>query len=302
MRNRKLVLTILLSAALLLILAACGNDKEVNYPNAHLLVDVKWLEENINNDNLVIIDARGGTAYEDGHIPGAVRVGSINDSDNEVNGFLLNADSFGELLRNAAGLNQDSTVVVYDGGNALWASRFFYALEYYGFYDQVKVLDGGFPAWLTAGKDVSFEAPEVTPGNFIAVANQNLVTSREDVTSNLGEENFIFLDARSEGEYKGEDVRAARGGHIPGAVHQEWSDVIVENEEGLSVFMTFKDLKASFERIGVVEGKTVVPYCQTNVRGAHTYFALRLLGYSDIRPYEGSWAEWGNIEDTPIGS
>lgn len=280
-----------------------GEAESAEYPNAHLLADADWIAEHLEDEQVVFIDARS-KGYEEGHIPGAVNLssGKINDPDNETDGFLLPEEAFSETVSNL-GINQDSTVVIYDDGNALSATRIFYALEYYGLQDQVKVLNGGYAAWLTAGHDVSFDAPEVTPGNFVAKANEQLVSTKEDVTESLDSDNVVVLDTRSEGEYTGTDLRNNKhGGHIPGAVHQEWTDTLVESETGLQQFMSYPELKAKFEQIGVVEDKTVIPYCQTNVRGAHTYFSLRLLGYSDIKPYEGSWAEWGNSDDTPIES
>lgn len=274
-----------------------------NYPNAHLLADTDWVADHLEDENLVIIDARS-KGYEEGHIPGAVSLssGQINDPDNEINGFVLPADQFSELI-SGIGVNQDSTILIYDDGNSLSATRIFYTLEYYGLQDQVKVLNGGYPAWLIEGHDVSFDAPEVTPGNFVAQANDQLVSTKEEVTGSLGQDNVVILDTRSADEYTGADARNNKhAGHIPGAVHQEWTDTLVESETGLQQFMSYADLKDKFEQLGVVEDKTVIPYCQTNVRGAHTYFSLRLLGYSDIRPYEGSWAEWGNVDDTSIES
>lgn len=311
-RNARLVVFIL-AVGVMLLLSACGKEKETdaknasedatNYPNAHLLADVAWLEEHIDDSGLVVIDARS-KGYEEGHIPGAVQLssGKINDAENEIDGFLLAEEPFGELVR-TLGVNQDSTIVVYDDGNALSATRIFYALEYYGLVDQVKVLNGGYPAWLTAGLDISLEPAQPEVGNFVAKANEKLVTTKDEVIEQLDNESVVILDTRSEDEFTGADKRNNKhGGHIPGAVHREWTAAITQGEDGLQRFLSVEDLKQNFESIGVAPDKTVITYCQTNVRGAHSYFALRLLGYDDVRPYEGSWAEWGNLDDTPIES
>src|SRR5690625_2824881 len=230
MKKGKMILTTLLVGAIFL-LAACGNNNNNNtneaagdatYPNEKLLVEANWLSEQA--DDVVIIDARS-SGFEEGHIPGAVNLtaGSINDANNEVDGFLLGEEEFGELLR-SVGVNDDSTIVVYDGGNALHATRIFYALEYYGLFDQVKVLNGGYLAWLTAGYDISVDPVEPTEGNFVAKANENLVTTKDQVLEELESDNVVILDTRSEDEFTGENPRNNKnGGHIPGAVHREWT-------------------------------------------------------------------------------
>ncbi|MEB3101824.1 sulfurtransferase [Ferviditalea candida] len=310
----KLMLGIL-SVVFITVLAACGSKSNSgestgaaagaktggDYPNSQLLADVNWVNDHLNDPKVVLIDARA-KGYEEGHIRGAVnlKTGDINDPKNPVKGFLLGEEAFGEVIRKL-GVNQDSTVLVYDEGNALSATRIFYAFEYYGLRDQVKVLNGGYPAWLAAGKDVSTDAPQIAPGNFTAKANAALISTKAEITGELNDPKLVFLDARSADEYTGKDLRGNKnGGHIPGAVNRDWSESIQKGEDGIERFKSYETLKAEFEKIGTVKDKTVVPYCQTNVRGAHTYFTLRLLGYSDIRPYEGSWSEWGNAIDTKI--
>lgn len=272
-----------------------------SYPNAQLLTDAKWINEHINDEKLIILDARA-KGYEEGHIPNAVSLspGQLVDSNNEIEGFIIDADDFTNLLQ-SHGLNQDSTVVVYGEGDTPNAARIFYALEYYGLKDHVKVLQGGFSAWLQLGYTVTTEVKQNTPGNFIAKANKNLVSTRKDIEKKLHSEDFIILDTRSVAEYKGELLRNnKKGGHIPGAIQLEWTESITRGENDLTQFLDYKDLKSKFEQIGVIPNKTIIPYCQTNGRASYTYLALRLLGYSDIRSYEGSWAEWGNVEGTKI--
>lgn len=313
---QKRVILLILSVVLIAVLAACGSKSKLgestsgaaasgkqsgDYPNSQLLADVNWVNDHLNDNKVVLIDARA-KGYEEGHIPGAVNLkwGDINDPKNLVKGFLLGEEAFGKAIRNL-GVNQDSTVLVYDEGNALSATRIFYALEYYGLQNQVKVLNGGYPAWLTAGKDVSTDAAQITPGNFTSKANADLISTKDEIKGELNDRKLVFLDARSVNEYTGEDLRGNKnGGHIPGAVNREWTESIKKGEDGIERFKSYDTLKSEFEKIGAVKDATVVPYCQTNVRGAHTYFTLRLLGYTDIRPYEGSWSEWGNADDTKI--
>ncbi|MEF3305888.1 sulfurtransferase [Paenibacillus sp. GYB003] len=270
------------------------------YPNAQLLADVKWVEEHAKDANVKIIDARS-KGYEQGHIPGAVSVnaGLLKDSKNNT---IISKEAFTELFQKA-GINSDSTVLVYDeGGAGNSATRIFYGLEYYGLKDKVKVLNGGFLAWTNAGKEVSTDTPTVAKGNFTAQPNDKLITTKAQLLSaNLAQ--CTVVDTRSAKEYTGEDLRGNKnGGHVSGAINAEWSEAIDQNpSDGVPKFKSYKDLTALYTKAGITDKeKTVIPYCQTNIRGAHTYFTLRLLGFKDVRPYEGSMAEWANSDDAPL--
>lgn len=269
-----------------------------DYPNADLLVDMAWVEENLNNPNVRFVDLRA-EGYEGGHIPGAVHTTwqDLNDPDLPVDGVLANKELF-EQLMGELGISNDTLVIAYDNGDSLAAARLFYALEYYG-HEQVKILNGGFTSWLTAGKGIESEPSEVEVASFIATINENLAVDKEFVLEHLENKSCVILDARSPKEYSGEDVRAERGGHIPSAVNLNWTEAI-EERDGIPTFKSKEELEVLFAAVGVDREKMIIPYCQTNVRGAHTYFVLRLLGFEDIRPYEGSWSEWGNDEGTPI--
>jgi thiosulfate/3-mercaptopyruvate sulfurtransferase len=271
------------------------------YPNAQLLADVKWTEEHLKDSKVKIFDARA-KGYEQGHIPGAIALNSglLKDA---ANNTIASKEKFTELFQ-SLGVNSDTTVLLYDEGNSLNASRVFYALEYYGHKDHVKILNGGYAAWAAAAKEVSTDTPAApAKGNFTAVPNDKLVTTKEQLKA-LDIQQCTLLDVRSAKEYSGDDLRGnKKGGHIDKALNREWSDAIDANAaDGVPVFKNYQDLSKAFEQTGVNKdkSKTVIPYCQTNIRGAHTYFTLRLLGYSDIRPYEGAFAEWGNAADTDV--
>lgn len=274
-------------------------EAEDTYPNAELLVDVNWVEDNLDNDTIRFVDLRS-EGYEGGHIPGAVQITwqELNDPESEVDGVLLEKEGFEQTIA-SLGISNDTTVVAYDDGSSMSAARLFYALEYYG-HNDVKIVNGGFTAWLSEGKEVSTEAPTVNEGTFTATPNEEIPVSKEFVLNILGDDDYVLLDVRSPDEYNGEDIRAERGGHIPGAVNLNWTEAIDDTD--IPTFKSYEELQAQFDEVGVTKdnGKTIVPYCQTNVRGAHTYFTLRLMGFEDLRPYEGSWSEWGNEPDTPI--
>jgi thiosulfate/3-mercaptopyruvate sulfurtransferase len=271
------------------------------YPNAQLLADVKWTEEHLKDAKVKIFDARA-KGYEQGHIPGAVALnsGQLKDA---ANNAIASKEKITELFQ-SLGVNSDTTVLLYDEGNSLNASRVFYALEYYGHKDKVKVLNGGYAAWMAAAKEVSTDTPAApAKGNFTAIPNDKLITTKEQLKA-LDMQQCTLLDVRSAKEYSGEDLRGnQKGGHIDKALNREWSDAIDANaKDGVPVFKNYADLTKAFEQTGVNKdkSKTVIPYCQTNIRGAHTYYTLRLLGYTDVRPYEGAFAEWGNAADTTV--
>ncbi|MEQ6390783.1 sulfurtransferase [Bacillaceae bacterium S4-13-58] len=276
-----------------------NNESSVSgYENAELLVDTEWVVNHSDDENVQFVDMRS-EGFEGGHIPGATNITGqeIVDPEAEYDGVLMQADDFAAKMQEI-GVDQGETIVAYDDGSSLSAARLFYALEYYG-HENVKIYNGGFTAWLQSGNEVSTEEPNVQTGNFVATANEDKVCDLETIQAATDDENVIILDARSEAEFTGEEVRAERGGHIPNAVHIEWSQAITE-KDGVPTFKSAEELTTLYEGKGVTKDKTIIPYCQTNVRGAHTYFTLRLLGYDSIKPYEGSWAEYGNVDSTTI--
>ncbi|MBO2521718.1 MAG: sulfurtransferase [Clostridia bacterium] len=270
------------------------------YANPHLLVEPAWLAEHLDDPNIRIVDVRGDALYLRGHIPGAVSLDgtqAINDPNSEIAGHLLGPEEFEKVIR-GLGINDDTIVVVYDQSSSNAAARLFYALEYYGHKDKVRILNGGLAAWTAEERPLESGRRDVAPGSFTARPNPELQADAEYVKAQIGKEGVVILDVRSEGEYLGTDVRAAQGGHIPGATHLEWT-VAVE-DGSVQRFKPAEELWQIFGAAGVSPDAEIIPYCQTNVRASHTYFVLRLLGFEKIRPYEASWAEWGNRDDVPI--
>ncbi|MFW5995248.1 MAG: sulfurtransferase, partial [Spirochaetia bacterium] len=165
-------------------------------------------------------------------------------------------------------------------------------------HEQVHLLDGGLAAWEESGRDDSEEIAVPERGEFTAEVRPELLADQEYIEDNLDNEDVLLLDARSPEEYSGEDVRAERGGHIPGAVNIDW----VNNRSDSGGFRPVEELTRVYEE--AIEGHDgpAITLCQAGFRAAHSYVALRILGYEDARMYDGSWAEWGNDQDAQIES
>ena len=244
----------------------------------------------------LVIDLRPPEDFASGHIPGAVHLDlwgvSLIDTDPApLKAFMWMIDH----LFNLRGVTETTPVVVYDEQSGLRAARAFWFLEYFG-HPSVQVLDGGFGAWTRANLPVSRDAAAPPKSTWAGTPQERTIATWRDVQSRLGQPGVVLLDTRSDGEYDGTTVRARRGGHIPGAVHVEWT----RNLGPDGAFKPAAELRAMYEASGVTPDKEVVTYCQGGYRAAHGYLALRLLGYPRVRNYTGSWKEWGDREDLPV--
>jgi thiosulfate/3-mercaptopyruvate sulfurtransferase len=192
-------------------------------------------------------------------------------------------------------VSNDVPVVVYDDTSGIRAARAFWFLEYFG-HPHVRVLDGGFAAWAKKGLSTTQTAVKPKPTEWIGTRDGRLLAGWRDVKERIGSGNAVIVDTRSDGEYFGATVRAARGGAVPGAVHLEWTNNLTPD----GTFKSADDLREMYARAGVTPDREVVTYCQGGYRAAHTYLALRLLGFPRVRNYIGSWKEWGDRVDLPI--
>jgi thiosulfate/3-mercaptopyruvate sulfurtransferase len=244
----------------------------------------------------LVLDVRPAEAFAVSRIAGALHidlwgVSLIDTSPAPLRAFMW---MIGHLF-SLRGLTPERPVVIYEDQSGIRAARVFWFLEYLGHPD-VRVLDGGFSAWTRAELPVTTDVTTPVPSTWHGEADPSRLATWDQVLERLNTADVAIVDTRSDGEYSGEVVRATRGGAIPGAVHLEWT-------QNLSPDGTFKpvdDLRAMYTSLGVTSDREVVTYCQGGYRAAHTYLALRLLGFPRVRAYTGSWKEWGDREDLPI--
>lgn len=268
----------------------------MSYANSELLWTTEQLGRYLDDPRLALMDLRPPEAYSNAHIPGARSFDifgiSLRDTRPEPMAAFL---WIIEHLIQAKGINQDSTVVIYDDVAGMRSARLLWFLEFFGHAD-VHVLNGGFNAWAAEGRPTTHEASIPKTGNFQKNLRPEVLATAEDVLSRLDSADSVLVDTRSRDEFTGKLVRSARGGRIPGAIHLEWTDNL--DEKG---FMKSADtLAAMYATHRITPDKEVIPYCQGGYRAAHTYLALRLIGYPRVRNYLGSWGEWGNRPDLPI--
>ena len=294
---------ILITSAIAIILA-CSSESSENsfddrgYSSTEKLVSAEWLEENISN--VKIIDVRKKEDYDLGHIPGAVRLTPNEvfqwEDSNGVKGMLPSSDHIAIAL-SSVGINEDDTVIFYDGNSNLWASRGLWALEVYGHEDS-RLLDGSWNYWSENSFPTTSESESVEKSDykFSGNVNSSLIAGFEEILEAVDDPSKIVCDTRSPDEYIGKDVRADRGGHIPGSENVNWVNAVDESGR----FLSAQNLQTIYESKGIKTDKAVYTLCQTAVRATHTWFVLQeLLGYDNVKVYDGSWIEWGN-SDLPI--
>ena len=246
--------------------------------------------------SLLLIDLRPVDEYCGKHLPGAVHLDLFGISSIDTDPAPLNAFFWIiEHLLASRGVSNDVPVVLYDETSGIRAARAFWFLEFFGHPD-VRVLDGGFGAWLRKGLSTTQTAVKPKPSEWTGGRHERLLAAWRDVNDRLGRPEAVIVDTRSDGEYCGTTVRAARGGAIPGAVHLEWTNNLAPD----GTFKPIDELNEMYTRAGVTRDREVVTYCQGGYRAAHTYLALRLLGFPRVRNYVGSWKEWGDRLDLPI--
>jgi thiosulfate/3-mercaptopyruvate sulfurtransferase len=269
------------------------------YHNPQLLVTAAELKALIDGNAAsrpLILDLRPPEAYAAGHVPGAIHLDlwglSLTDTDPApLKAFMWMI----EHVLAIHGVTAGTPIVVYDDQSGVRAARAFWFLEYFG-HPSTRMLDGGFGAWSRAGFPVTRDAMPPPTSDWTGSREAHAIATWRDVQGAIDQKDAVILDARSEGEHNGTVVRAARGGSVPGAVNIEWTRNLTPEGD----FKPAAELKQMYESAGVTPDRDVITYCQGGYRAAHSYIALRLIGYPRVRNYVGSWKEWGDRLELPI--
>jgi thiosulfate/3-mercaptopyruvate sulfurtransferase len=268
-----------------------------------VLVSADWAEKNIGADKVVFVEVdEDTTAYDGGHIPGAVKIDWKTELQDQVRRDFVNKEQF-EALLSRKGIANDDTVILYGGNNNWFAAYAYWYFKLYG-HDQVKLLDGGRKKWELDGRPYNSDVPERPATSYTAKEQDRTIRAfRDDVVAAIGNHNLV--DVRSPDEYAGRllapahlpQEQAQRAGHIPTAISVPWSKAA--NEDG--TFKSDDELRALYAAAGIDDDKATIAYCRIGERSSHTWFALHeLLGYSDVRNYDGSWTEYGSLVGVPV--
>ena len=276
-----------------------------NYKHPEVLVSTDWVAQNLNAPELRLVEVDVDTvAYDQGHIPGALGWNWQTQLQDNIRRDLIEKSALEKLL-GESGISNDTTILLYGDNNNWFAAYAFWQLKYYGHKD-VKLINGGRKKWIAQGLPFTSEPVQVKAASYRALdPDESLRARKEDVSALLeNRRHGQLVDVRSADEFTGKILAppglsetAQRAGHIPGAANIPWAQAT--NEDG--TFKSYEELKKLYDSKGITATDGVIAYCRIGERSSHTWFALKyLLGYKDVRNYDGSWTEWGNLVGVPI--
>jgi thiosulfate/3-mercaptopyruvate sulfurtransferase len=283
-----------------------------NYAKPDALVDTAWVAEHLNDPKVRIVESDEDVLlYDTGHIPGAIRIDWHTELNDPLRRDYLDKEHFEQLMRQK-GIANDTTVVFYGDKNNWWACYAFWVFQLFG-HDKAKIMNGGRKKWIEENRDLTRDTPEYPATNYQARDRDDhrIRAFRDEVRDLLDKDGKALksgkalVDVRSPGEYSGELLHMAdypqegamRGGHIPGARSIPWARAVRDD----GTFKPVEELRELYETQGVTKDKDVVAYCRIGERSSRTWFVLKyLLGYDNVRNYDGSWTEWGNLVGAPI--
>jgi thiosulfate/3-mercaptopyruvate sulfurtransferase len=276
------------------------------YANPGVLVDTAWVADHLNDPNVRLVESNEDILlYDTGHIPGAIKIDWVADLNDPVTRDYLDRERFEQLLA-AKGINNDTTVVFYGDKNNWWATYAFWVFKLFGHKD-ARILNGGRAKWIAEGRELTKTVPNYPAATYRAPErdDRRIRAFRDQVMEHLKQADPTLVDVRSPQEFSGEKLHmpeypqegTLRGGHIPGAQNIPWAQAA--NPDG--TFKSRAELEELYQGKGITPDKDVIAYCRIGERSSHTWFVLTyLLGYPQVRNYDGSWTEWGNMVGVPI--
>ncbi|MDW8325369.1 MAG: sulfurtransferase [Anaerolineales bacterium] len=277
-----------------------------SYAHPEYLVDTQWVADHLNDPKVRIVESDEDILlYDQGHIPGAVMIDWQQDLNDRIRRDYLSKEDFERLL-SSKGIANDTTVVFYGDKNNWWACYAFWVFQLFG-HTNARIMNGGRKKWIDEGRPLSKETPSYPPTNYKAQerADYKIRAFRDQVMAHVLARGPL-VDVRSPKEFTGELIHmeaypqegALRGGHIPGAKNIPWARAV--NDDG--TFKSVEELKQIYEvENGLSPDQNIIAYCRIGERSSHTWFVLTyLLGYPNVRNYDGSWTEWGNLVGAPI--
>ncbi len=269
-----------------------------------VLVETQWVQEHLNDDSIRIVEVDENPAlYRDAHIPGAIGLDWQRDLQDQTRRDFLGPREFGDLF-GSRGVSNDHTIVLYGDRNNWFAAYTYWYLKYYG-HDRVLLMNGPREKWIEEGRPTTKDEPQFEPVTFRAQEPDRAIRARRDEVLERLDSDTTLIDVRSPQEFSGELISMAgyeqegaqRSGHIPGAASVPWAQAVREDGS----FKSADELRGLYASKGVSDGKETITYCRIGERSAHTWFVLHeLLGHEDVKNYDGSWTEWGNLVDVPI--
>ncbi len=279
-----------------------------DYAHPEVLVTTDWVAEHQNDPEIRIMDVSEDVLlYETGHVPGAVKIDWLGDLWDDTIREFIQPEDLAKLFERL-GVSNDTTVVLYGDKNNWWASYAFWFFRYSG-HENLKLMNGGRAKWTAENRPLTTETPDVKPGSYTpGQRDPELRAFRDDVLKHLEKVKAgtgAMVDVRSPGEFKGDVTHmpdypqegVLRGGHIPGAQSIPWAQAVA----GDGTFKSADELRELYEPKGVTGDKEIIAYCRIAERSSHSWFVLKyLLGYDNVKNYDGSWTEWGNSVGVPI--